>query len=52
MKKQLPLVEYYKSQDKHFGINGMGTIDDIKLRLKEVLRINCNFFLQYEQKIL
>jgi len=35
--KTLPLVEYYKSQDKHFGINGMGTIDDIKLRLKEVI---------------
>ena len=35
--KTLPLVEYYKSQGKHFGINGMGTIEDIKLRLKEVI---------------
>jgi len=35
--KTLPLIEYYKSQGKHFGINGMGTIEDIKLRLKEVI---------------
>ncbi|MEN8118026.1 MAG: adenylate kinase [Bacteroidota bacterium] len=35
--KTLPLIEYYKPQDKHFGINGMGTIDDIAGRLKEVV---------------
>ena len=35
--KTMPLIEYYKSQGKHFGIDGMGTIDDIKLRLKEVI---------------
>ena len=35
--KTMPLIEYYKSQGKHFGIDGLGTIDDIKLRLKEVI---------------
>jgi len=35
--KTLPLVQYYKQQNKHFGINGMGTIDEITERLKEVL---------------
>ena len=35
--KTLPLINYYKSQGKHFGIDGMGTIDEIKLRLKEVI---------------
>ncbi len=35
--KTLPLIEYYKAQGKHFGINGIGTIEDIKLRLKEVI---------------
>jgi len=34
--KTLPLVEYYKPQGKHFGINGMGTIEEIAGRLKEV----------------
>lgn len=31
--KTLPLIEYYKPQGKHFGINGMGSIDDIAGRL-------------------
>ncbi len=34
--KTLPLIEYYKPKGKHFGINGMGSIDDIAGRLKEV----------------
>jgi len=34
--KTLPLIEYYKPQGKHFGIDGMGTIDDIAGRIKEV----------------
>ncbi len=36
--KTLPLIEYYKPQGKHFGINGMGTIDEIAGRLKEVIK--------------
>ena len=36
--KTLPLIEYYKPQGKHFGINGMGTIDDIAGRLKDVIK--------------
>lgn len=35
--KTLPLIEYYKPQGKYFGINGMGTIEDIALRLKNVI---------------
>lgn len=35
--KTLPLIEYYEPQGKHFGINGMGTIDEIAGRLKEVV---------------
>jgi adenylate kinase len=35
--KTLPLIEYYKAQGKHFGINGMGTVEDIAGRLKEVV---------------
>ena len=35
--KTLPLIEYYKPQGKHFGINGMGSIEDIAGRLKEVI---------------
>lgn len=31
--KTLPLIEYYKSQRKHFGINGMGSIEEIAERL-------------------
>ena len=40
--KTLPLINYYKSQGKHFGIDGMGTIDEIKLRLKEVIEQKLN----------
>ncbi len=35
--KTLPLIEYYKPQGKHYGINGMGTIDEIAGRLKTVI---------------
>jgi adenylate kinase len=35
--KTSPLIEYYKKQGKHFGINGMGTIEDIAGRLKAVV---------------
>ena len=35
--KTLPLIEYYKPQGKHFGIDGMGTIDEIAGRLKTVV---------------
>ncbi len=33
-KKTLPLIEYYQSQGKHLGINGMGTIEEIAQRIK------------------
>ncbi len=36
-KKTLPLIEYYKPQGKHYGINGMGTIEEIAGRLKDVV---------------
>ncbi len=35
--KTLPLIEYYRPQGKHFGIDGMGTIADIAGRLKDVV---------------
>ncbi|MFW5832432.1 MAG: adenylate kinase [Prolixibacteraceae bacterium] len=35
--KTAPLIEYYKEQGKHYGINGMGTIDEIAGRLKAVV---------------
>ena len=35
--KTLPLIEYFKPQGKHFGINGMGTVDEIASRLKDVV---------------
>ncbi len=35
--KTLPLIEYYKSQEKHFGIEGIGSIEDIAGRLKKVI---------------
>ncbi len=33
--RTLPLIEYYQPQGKHFGINGMGSIEDIAARLKK-----------------
>ncbi len=35
--KTLPLIEYYKQQGKHFGINGTGSIEDIAVRLNAVV---------------
>lgn len=35
--KTLPLIEYYRPQGKHFGINGMGSIEEIAGRLKGVI---------------
>jgi len=35
--KTLPLIQYYKPQGKHFGIDGMGSIEDIAGRLKGVI---------------
>ncbi len=35
--KTMPLVEYYQQQGKHFGINGMGSIEAIAGRLKETI---------------
>ncbi|SHF03871.1 adenylate kinase [Mariniphaga anaerophila] len=35
--KTSPLIEYYKKQGKHFGINGMGTIEEIADRLKKTV---------------
>jgi adenylate kinase len=35
--KTLPLIEYYSQQNRHFGINGMGTIAEIADRLIEVV---------------
>lgn len=32
--KTSPLIDYYKEQNKHYGINGMGSIEDIAGRLK------------------
>src|SRR6056297_1416774 len=36
-KKTMPLIEYYKKQGKHFGINGMGTIEEIAGRLQKAV---------------
>lgn len=35
--KTLPLIQYYKPQGKHFGIDGMGSIEEIAERLKTVI---------------
>ncbi len=35
--KTLPIIEYYKPQNKYFGINGMGTIEEIAGRIQEVV---------------
>ena len=35
--KTTPLIKYYEAQGKHFGINGMGTIEEIAGRLKAVV---------------
>lgn len=35
--KTLPIIEYYKPQGKHFEVNGMGSVEEIAGRLKEVV---------------
>jgi adenylate kinase len=35
--KTTPLINYYAGQGKHFGINGMGSIEEIAGRLKAVV---------------
>lgn len=35
--KTAPLIDYYKQQDKYFGIDGMGTVQEIAARLKGVI---------------
>jgi adenylate kinase len=35
--KTLPLIQYYKQQNKYFGIDGMGVIAEIAEKLKEVV---------------
>lgn len=35
--KTAPLIEYYRNQNKHYGINGVGSIGDIACRLKETV---------------
>lgn len=35
--KTLPLIEYYEPQGKHYNIDGMGSIEEIAQRLKEVV---------------
>jgi adenylate kinase len=35
--KTSPLIKYYETQGRHFGINGMGTIPEIAERLKNTV---------------
>lgn len=35
--KTEPIIEYYKPQNKHYGINGMGSIDEIAGRIHAVV---------------
>ena len=35
--KTLPVAKYYGEQDKLYEVNGVGSIDDIALRIKEIL---------------
>lgn len=35
--KTAPLIEYYQGKGKHFGVNGMGTISEIAVRLKNTV---------------
>lgn len=35
--KTLPLIEYYKPQGKHFGVDGMGSIEEIAERVNAVV---------------
>lgn len=35
--KTAPLADYYKSQSKYFAVNGIGTIDEVTIRLSTVI---------------
>ncbi len=35
--KTEPIIEYYKPQGKHFGIDGMGTIEEIAARINQTV---------------
>ena len=35
--KTLPIIEYFKPQNKYFGIDGMGSIEEIAGRIKDVV---------------
>lgn len=35
--KTLPIIEYFRPQNKHFGIDGMGSIKEIADRIKSVV---------------
>jgi len=35
--KTLPIIEYFRPQNKHFGIDGMGSIEEIAGRIKAVV---------------
>ncbi len=37
-KKTAPIKEYYEAQNKHFPIDGMGSVDEIASRLKNTVR--------------
>lgn len=37
-KKTAPLKDYYGAQDKHYDVDGMGTIDEIAARLKKTVQ--------------
>lgn len=37
LKTTLPIIDYYKPQGKFHGIDGMGDIDEVTARLKEVV---------------
>ena len=36
-KKTSILKDYYKNQDKYFGVDGVGTIEEITQRLSDVI---------------
>ncbi|MFV0506059.1 MAG: adenylate kinase [Bacteroidales bacterium] len=37
-KNTMPLLDYYKNQEKHFGVDGIGTIEEIATRVKEAIK--------------
>ncbi|MFV0344676.1 MAG: adenylate kinase [Bacteroidales bacterium] len=37
-KNTMPLLDYYKNQEKHFGVNGTGSIEEIADRVAEAIQ--------------